>query len=333
MYATTRTDDKNSVNPDIESHDFDSLYDHSQRPTADRSDWNEQLNFDDGDTAPPPWMTMDGNIRDVDGTEIVIAPTSSPAAVAVMPELGLATSSLLANDALAAPGVQTRSHERSRKRKRIHGGAVSRVNITTKMAALEAHVGESSIHPLMRKLLEIDLPTKEILTHAFRFKEVVMLSRLNGLKQKKNGRKLRKVRVYSIVCCDRLLPMFQTAVSNTLKCNLQPEMIDALIDLIRSGQLGTGVAKGPACCPYCQGYTELKQWLSQHGYEGPGVPLHNTLMALVGMPSLHAAQLALTDDVPCLTIAQSIAANAKRRSGNTLVTQRSAVCGSPKITS
>ena len=76
-----------------------------------------------------------------------------------------------------------------------------------------------------------------------------------------------------------MVGFIQTAILNTLKCNLQPEMIDALIDLIRSDQLGTGVAKGPACCPYCQDYTALKQWLSQHGYDGPGVPPHNTLTA------------------------------------------------------
>jgi hypothetical protein len=193
LYATTRTDDKNSVNPDSESHDFDfSQYDHSHN--ADRY-WNEQVNFDDGDSAPPPWMTMDGNIRDAHGTEIVITPKSSPAAVVVMPELELATSSLLANGVLAAPGVQTRSHERSKKRKRVRRGAARRVSITTEMAALVTHVGESSIHPLMRKLLEIDHPTKGILARAFRFNEVVMLSRLNGLKHEKNGRKLRKVRV------------------------------------------------------------------------------------------------------------------------------------------
>jgi hypothetical protein len=96
---------------------------------------------------------------------------------------------------LAAPGVQTRSHERSKKRKRIRRGAGRRVSITTEMAALVTHVGESSIHPLMRKLLEIGHPTKGILARAFQFNEVVMLSRLNGLKHEKNGRKLRKVRV------------------------------------------------------------------------------------------------------------------------------------------
>ena len=85
-----------------------------------------------------------------------------------------------------------------------------------------------------------------------------------------------------------MVDFFQTAISNTLKCNLQPEMIDALIDLIRSGQLGSGVAKGPACCPYCQENTKLKQWLSKHGYDGPGVPPHITIID--GLPVvLYAA--------------------------------------------
>ena len=218
-YAATSTDDNKAVDLDSESHDVENLYDNFQRSYTDSLD--EQLNFDNNDFAPPPWMTMDGNVRDIDGTEIFVAPKSSPAAAAAMPELVSATSSLLANDALVAPGTQTRSRglparssldewahlgdcstisrRRSKKRKHIGGGAIRRVSVTAKTAALATHVGKSSIHPLMQKLLEIDHPTKEILARTFRYDEVIMLSRLNGLKYNPHGqgsrKKLRKVRL------------------------------------------------------------------------------------------------------------------------------------------
>jgi hypothetical protein len=145
---------------------------------------------------------MDDTVRDIDGTEIFVVPESSPAAAAVMPELVSATSSLLANDALAL-GMQIHSPGRSKKRKHIGGGAIRRVSVTAKTAVLATHVGDSSIHPLMQKLLKIDNPTKEILARTFRYDEMIMLSRLNGLKYNphgQRGKKLRKVRVYSIAC-------------------------------------------------------------------------------------------------------------------------------------
>ena len=195
-YAATSTGDNKAVDIHSESHDFENLYDNFQRSYTDSLD--EQLNFDNNDFAPPPWMTMDGNVRHIDGTEIFVAPKSSPAAAAAMPEPVSATSSLLANDALVAPGTQIRSRGPSKKRKHIGGGAIRRVSITAKTAALATPVGESSIHPLMQKLLEIDHPTKEILARTFRYDEVIMLSRLNGLKYNphgQGGKKLRKVRV------------------------------------------------------------------------------------------------------------------------------------------
>ena len=83
---------------------------------------------------------MDDTVRDIDGTEIFVVPESSPAAAAVMPELVSATSSLLANDALAL-GMQIHSPGRSKKRKHIGGGAIRRVSVTAKTAVLATHVG------------------------------------------------------------------------------------------------------------------------------------------------------------------------------------------------